>query len=126
MQKSVSLSSAEAEFYGAMMTARDLVWLRELLVDFDLALSEAITIWSDSKSAVDMSFDPVAFKQTKHIMRCAEFLRDLVSRDVVTLRHVPGRVMIADLLTKAVARAMYLSLMQLFRRYSADGLVCPP
>ena len=73
-----------------------------------------------------MSFDPVAFKQTKHIMRCAEFLRDLVSRDVVTLRHVPGRVMIADLLTKAVARAMYLSLMQLFRRYSADGLVCPP
>ena len=75
MQKSVSLSSAEAEFYGAMMTARDLVWIRELLVDFDLALSEAITIWSDSKSAVDMSFDPVAFKQTKHIMRCAEFLR---------------------------------------------------
>ena len=95
-------------------------------MDFDLALSEAITIWSDSKSAVDMSFDLVAFKPTKHIMRCAEFLRDLVSRDVVTLRHVPGRVMIADLLTKAVARAMYLSLMQLFRRYSADGLVCPP
>ena len=45
--------------------------------------------------------------------------------DSRNLRHVPGYVMIADLLTKAVARAMYLSLMQLFRRYSVDGLVCP-
>ena len=28
MQKFVALSSAEAEYFGAMMTARDLVWLR--------------------------------------------------------------------------------------------------
>ena len=72
-----------------------------------------------------MAFDPVAFKQTKHILRAAEFLRDLVHREVLVMRHLPGRVMLADLLTKAVTRAIYAELMQLFARYSQDGIVCP-
>ena len=28
-----------------------------------------------------MSFDPVAFKNTKHILRAANFLRDLVQKE---------------------------------------------
>ena len=56
-------------------------------------------IFSDSQSAINLTKDPVAFKQTKHILRSAEFLRDLVMREVVALQHVPGKVMLADLLT---------------------------
>ena len=125
MQKSVSLSSAEAEYFGGMMTVCDLLWLRDVLVDLAIVLGDASVIWSDSKSAINMSFDPVAFKMTKHITRAAEFLRDLVARDAVVLSHVPGRVMIADVLTKAVARSLYLELLRLFDAYSADGNVCP-
>ena len=95
------------------------------LVDLGIILGSPSVIWSDSKSAVDMAFDPVAFKQTKHILRAAEFLRDLVAREVLTLRHVPGRVMIADLLTKAVARPILRELLELFDRYATDGAVCP-
>ena len=124
MQRSVSLSSAEAEYFGAMMAARDLVWLRDLLVDLSfwvLVLGAASVIWSDSKSAVDLAFDPVAFKQTK----AAEFLRDLVAREVVTLKHKPGSVMIADVLTKAVTRPIYMDLLKLFDSYSTEGNVSP-
>ena len=32
VQRSVSLSSAEAEYFGAMMAARDVVFVRELLM----------------------------------------------------------------------------------------------
>ena len=71
-----------------------------------------------------MAFDPIAFKQTKHIMRAAEFLRDLVAREVISLKHVAGRVMIADLLTKAVARPLYLELLKLADAYAVDGEVC--
>ena len=53
-----------------------------------------------------MAFDPGAFKKTKHILRAAEFLRDLVSRGAISVEHLPGVVMIADLLTKAVSRAI--------------------
>ena len=125
MQKSVSLSSAEAEYFGAMMAARELLFTRDLLFDLGVKFNAPTVIYSDSKSAVEMAFDPIAFKQTKHIMRAAEFLRDLVAREVLTLRHVKGTVMIADLLTKAVARAIFHSLMRLLDAYSSTGRVCP-
>ena len=68
-----------------------------------------------------MAFDPVAFKKTKHIMRAAEFLRDLVARQVVTVQHVAGAVMLADLLTKAQARPVFLELMRLLSGYATSG-----
>ena len=94
MQKSVSLSSAEAEYFGAMMAARDLIWLRDLLVDLRIKMSGPTVIRSDSKSAVGMAFDPIAFKQTKHIMRAGYFLRDVVVKEIATLEHTPGRVVV--------------------------------
>ena len=74
---------------------------------------------------IDMSHDPVAFKKTKHILRAAEFLRDLVAREVITLKHLPGRVMIADILTKAPARVVFTELIHLVRAYHEGGVACP-
>ena len=125
MQKSVSLSSAEAEYFGAMMAARDVVFVRELLFDLGIVLNSASIIHSDSKSAVDMALDPVAFKRTKHILRAAEFLRDLVSKEVVALSHLPGKVMVADILTKSTSRAIFVALMRLVAAFPVDGIVCP-
>ena len=79
----------------------------------------------DSKSAVDMAFDLVAFKNTKHVMRAAEFLRDLVAREALTLAHEKGVVMIADLLTKATARPLFVELLRLLDSFSAAGVACP-
>ena len=70
-------------------------------------------IYCDSKSAVDMAFDPVAFKKTKHILRSASFLRDLVARQVLVLAHIKGDRMVADILTKACARTIFLELLRL-------------
>ena len=83
MQHSVSLSSAEAAFFGAMLAAKDLLFLRDLFTALGIGLGGATVVYSDSKSAVDMSLDPVAFKNTKHILRSAEFLRDLVAKEVL-------------------------------------------
>ena len=125
MQRSITLSSAEAEFFGAMLAAKELIFHRELCVDLGITFDAPSTIYSDSKSAVDLAFDPVAFKKTKHILRAAEFLRDLVAREVVTLEHVAGATMIADILTKACARAIYVELMQLIIDYAHARRVSP-
>jgi hypothetical protein len=58
MQKSVSLSSAEAEYFGAMMAARDLIFARDLLVELAIPLKGPSVIWSDSKSASLLSTCP--------------------------------------------------------------------
>lgn len=121
-QRSVSLSSAEAEYFGAMLAAKELIFTREILVDLGFALDGPTSIRTDSRSAVDMAYDPVAFKKTKHILRAAQFLRDLVLREVVRCAHVPGRVMIADILTKPVSRAVFVHLLSLLDAYSEQGV----
>ena len=64
-----------------------MLFARELLLVLGVSLGGPSVINTDSKSAVDMAFDPVAFKNTKHVMRAAEFLRDLVAREALTLKH---------------------------------------
>ena len=59
-----------------------------------------------------MSLDPVAFKKTKHIMRAAHFLRDLVARRFVEMRKVLGENNVADLLTKPVQLPVFRKLSQ--------------
>ena len=111
-QHAVSLSSAEAEYYAAMTAARDVLHYRDLALDFGHLQYGATCMHSDSKSAIDMSLDPVAFKKTKHIMRAAHFLRDLVARRFVELRKVPGEENVADLLTKPVQLPVFRKLSQ--------------
>ena len=59
-----------------------------------------------------MAFDPVAFKKTKHILRAAEFLRDLVTREVVSVEHISGVVMLADIPTKAASHGVFVDLIK--------------
>ena len=69
----------------------------------------------------------MAFKKTKHIIRrAAEYLRDLVARDAIVVKHLPGSRMIADLLTKSVARALFRDLLRLLDGFAANGNACLP
>ena len=120
-QRSVTLSSAEAEYFGVMLASKEVLFIRDLLFDLGQPITGPSAIYCDSKSAVDMAYDPVAFKKTKHIMRAAEFLRDLVAREVVSVHHVSGSIMLADLLTKAQARPVFLELVRLLAAYSSSG-----
>ena len=70
-------------------------------------------MFSDNGAVISLSLDPVAFKKTKHILRAAEFLRDLVARRFIALVHIAGKDNVADVLTKATARAVFLHLMAL-------------
>jgi hypothetical protein len=111
VQRSVSFSSTEAELFGAILAAKEAVWLRLLLGDFDCTPDGPTTIYSDNKSCVDLSFDPVAFKKTKHILLAGEGLRDYVMRLVIVLKYIAGSVNVADILTKAQTPAVFTTLM---------------
>ena len=122
VQRSVTLSSAEAEFFGAMLALKDVLWLRQLLLDLDLLVPGPTLMWCDAKSAVDMAFDPVAFKNTKHILRAAEFLKNHTLRGSCRMQHCKGIIMIADILTKGVARPLFLQLLKLLDDYAANSI----
>jgi hypothetical protein len=112
-QRSVSMSSTEAEYFAACVMTREVIFMRDLVCDFDVAISGPTVIRTDNKGVVDLSFDPVAFKKTKHILRAAEFVRDQVLRLVVSFVWIAGVNNVADLFTKPVALSVFRHLLKL-------------
>ena len=112
-QRSVTLSSAEAEYFGATLATKEILFFRALLHDLNLLeLGYPSILLCDSKSAVDMAYDPVSFKKTKHILRAAEFLRDTVAKLHVRVAHLPGTSMVADMLTKSLSRPGFIEMLK--------------
>ena len=119
-QRSVSLSSTEAEFFAAMVCARDGLWARDVLTDLGVGLGGATIIRSDNKSVIDLALDAIAFKKTKHIMRAACFLRDLCDREFFAVKWISGKSNPADLFTKVLPVADFRALLVLLDRL--DGV----
>lgn len=83
-QNSVSMSSTEAEYFATCVAAREVMFVRELASDLNVKITGPTVIRTDNKGVVDLSLDPVAFKKTKHILRAAHFVRDLVLRRAIS------------------------------------------
>lgn len=109
-QRSVSMSSTESEYFATCVAAREVMFLRELVSDFGFACVGPTCIYSDNRGVIDLSLDPVSFKKTKHILRSAEFVRDLVLRKVIFLQWISGKENPADIFTKAVELSIFRKL----------------
>lgn len=116
-QKSVSMSSTEAEYFAACVAAREVMFIRELAADLSVVVTGPTAVYTDNKGVVDLSLDPVAFKKTKHILRAANFVRDLVLRRAIKMEWICGKDNPADLFTKphelATFRRIFRILMSL-------------
>ena len=108
LQRSVVHSTAEAEYVAASLACREGLFICELLEDLGQTTPKPIPLYLDCKSAIDMAFDPVAFKKTKHILREAFYLRDLVAREIFKPSHVPSRLQKADIFTKPLPRPLFV------------------
>ena len=66
-QKTVALSSAEAEYIAATDAACEAIWLRRLLSDLQQKIEEPTVICCDNMSTIAMTKNPVFHARTKHI-----------------------------------------------------------
>ena len=84
-QKSITLSSVEAEYMVASQASCEALWLRKLIVDlFDVELRPT-AIHCDNQSCNQLSEYPVFCDRSKHIEIKYHFIRDYVQRGVVEL-----------------------------------------
>ena len=109
------MSSTEAEFFAACAASEEVLCFRTLLQDLGVDLLGPTKMATDNKGVVDLAIDPVAFQKTKHILRAAEFVRDLSLRRVIILHWISGHANPADLLTKPFALAVFCKQLSLLR-----------
>ena len=92
---------------AATAAGREAVYMRDLLESMGHGMHGPTPLLLDNKSAIDLAFDPVAFKKTKHVLRHAFWLRDIVARAVLGPAFVPTAEQLADVLTKALPPAVH-------------------
>ena len=68
-QKSIALSTCEAEIIALSEATKDVVYLRKLVKGLDAAEPDPTSLSTDSSSARDVSYNPQHHDRMKHVQR---------------------------------------------------------
>jgi hypothetical protein len=109
-QKVIALSSCEAEYIAATMAACQAVWLRRLLGELLNQNEEAVKLFIDNQSAIQLCKNPVFHERTKHIDTRFHFIRECVEDGKIAVEHIGTSDQLADILTKALGRTRFQDL----------------
>ena len=107
-QKSIALSSAEAEIVALSEAARDAVWLRQLHTDIGLKILHPTPLLEDSGSALSWATGRVPkWSAARHVPIRDMKVRELKRDGTVLPRKVSTHAQLADALTKALPHATF-------------------
>ena len=77
----MSRSSAGAEYRAMANTCLDLTWLRYILQDLKVPLSEPALLYCDNQAALHIASNPVFHECTKHIEIDCHIIREKLQTD---------------------------------------------
>eukprot|EP00253_Pinus_taeda_P025750 PITA_25750 len=99
-QAAIALSSAEAEYRGAVNATIQAIWLQHFLSELGISVHHPTVIWCDNQSTLKFCRDLVQRQRTKHIEIHMHFIRELIHDGIIDLQYCPSSEQIADIFTK--------------------------
>ena len=87
-RKSISTSTAEAEYIATGNCCAQILWMKNQLQDYGLSYSK-IPIYCDNQSAIAMTENPVQHSLTKHISIRYHFTRKHMMEGIIELHFDP-------------------------------------
>ena len=119
-QDTVADSSGESEFIGLVFASKEVMYLRQFLLELGIVLKSPPLILVDSTVALAM-LKTNTKGRVKHLDRKDHMIKDYLKKEVFTVEKVLGRVNLADLFTKYVDVSTLSNL-----RPAVMGRVPPP
>lgn len=120
MQRTVALSSAEAEYMAMAMCAQEVLWARSLLKEMGHQQTNPTTICEDNQSAMAIAKNAGYQARAKHVDIKLHFVRDHLESGNIDLQYVPTKTLLADYLTKALPKKTFLDLVTKSGVYAAS------
>eukprot|EP00253_Pinus_taeda_P017415 PITA_17415 len=109
-QGAIVLSSAEAEYRGAVEASKEALWLRQILSEFGFQQQHPTTLWCDKQSAIQLCNDPIQHQRSKHIEILMHFIRKLIHDHVLEVQYCSTDDQVADIFTKALTEVKFTKL----------------
>jgi hypothetical protein len=115
-QKTVALSSAEAEYMALTSATQTALWVHSLLEEMRFlhwacggeGCPSVPLIFSDNKSAIAIAHTDALHARTKHIDIRHHFVREQVDRKFIHLKWIPTQDQVADILTKTLQPRIFV------------------
>jgi hypothetical protein len=106
-QKTIALSSTEAEYMALSDCSRQVVWMHTLLGELGYRL-QPIPICGDNQGSIFIASNPVTEKRSKHIDIRFHYIREVIQRGFARVYFINGDNNPADLLTKNLGSVKFL------------------
>ncbi|GKD50803.1 putative RNA-directed DNA polymerase [Tanacetum coccineum] len=101
-QNVVSRSSTDVEYRSMTSTVSEILWMRWLLKELNINLSEPTPLFCDNQAARHIANNPVFHERTKHVEMDCYFVRERVESQEIQPLRIHTSIQIADLLTKGL------------------------
>jgi hypothetical protein len=112
-QKTIALSSTEAEYMALSDCSRQVVWVHTLLGELGYSL-KPIPICGDNQGSIFIASNPVTEKRSKHIDIRYHYVREVIRRKIVEVYFIEGEENPADLLTKNLGHIKFQKFRAMF------------
>ena len=106
-QPLVTLSSCEAEYVGISELAKEIMFAKQLLEDFNIKVELPIRIYVDNQGAIQMVRNNKSGAGTKHVNCRFHFVRELRNDNILELIYVKSEDNEADMMCKNPTEAVF-------------------
>ena len=105
---SVTLSSTEAEYYASSETAKELLFIHNLIISMEKNLELPIIMNVDNTGAIYLANNFTTGPRTKHIDIRAHFVRELIINGILKVVFVKSEDNATDIFTKNVSEDLFV------------------
>lgn len=106
LQKSVALSTTEAEYVGLSEAMKELMWLKKVYLDLGIHYKVPL-LYGDNTGSLNYADNQDEHGRLKHIDIRYHFIRDVIQSGLARLEYMPTDLMVADTLTKQLTKEKF-------------------
>ena len=117
-QATVAKSTTEAEYVALSQATQEAIYLRKLLPDLGCKADSPTVLKEDNQGAIVLPRNPKFHNRTKHIDVAFHFIRERIASNEVKDAYCPANDMLADIMTKGLARDRFQKLKNLLNIYA--------
>ena len=103
LQPTIALSTMEAEYMAATHSAKERIWIQQLLKQLNRNFN-TISIQVDNQSSINLAKNPEYYGRSKHINIQHHFIQETIEEKKIKLEYCETSKMIADIMTKSLIK----------------------